>query len=107
MNPTIEITGEFFLLTFPGVDAEGTHTVQIPIGATEVLVRILMNWKEAQPKARKIGNEASPTQYMVDAWLNSNEARVDVRAQAARAAERKRSFEERFGINPDEVELEL
>jgi hypothetical protein len=105
VNPTISIEGDNFALTFPGVESEGSHTTLVPIGATEILIRVLTAWKEAQPHERKIGFAASPTQHMVEKWLTSHEAKVDVRVERARLAARAAEVQEKYGINLEEIEL--
>jgi hypothetical protein len=104
---TIKLEGDTFVLSIPGVEAAGSHEVRIPTYAPELLIRVLSNQANASATyQRKIGFDASPTQYMVEGWLRANEARVDVREQRANAERRAAAIEAKYpGFDLSEIEI--
>jgi hypothetical protein len=108
MNKAVEIKleGDEFVLSIPGVQSIGSHEVRIPTYAPELLIRILANQAQSVSHKRKIGHEASPTQYMVEGWLKANESRVDVRTERERAQARSAAIEAKYpGFDLSEIEI--
>lgn len=98
-NPTIRIVGDNFALTYTSTTSKTERELLIPLSQPAILVRTLRSRQSAADL--RIGNEASPTQHMVEAWLQSNEARIDVREAAAK----REALEEKYSINLDEIEI--
>lgn len=97
--PTIECRdGRNFLLTF--TEGNLSRTLEIPINRPELLAKMLLANHKREGRA-KIGEDGSPIQYMIEKWLTTNEARVDVRS----AAQKAEAAREKYGSLFDEIEI--
>lgn len=66
---TIALSASGLALTFPSDTCGRTHTIEVPlnIGGLKIIQKALR--ARAVEYDRRIGNPASPTQYMVEEWL--------------------------------------
>lgn len=97
--PTIEChDGKNFILTF--TEGNLSRTLEVPVNRPELLAKMLLANHKREGRA-KIGEDGSPIQYMIEKWLNENEARVDVREGYAKAE----AAREKYGSLFDEIEI--
>lgn len=87
-----------------------TRLVTVPVSRPDLLARILMAQAEAasaEEFLRRVGNEASPTEYMVEQWLRSNTPTRPADREAERRAERAAVARARYGELFDTINLDL
>lgn len=99
MKPTVELFGDGFRLFIPSLTAEGGHHVEIPLtlSGLGILRRILKERHEAT----RIGEEGSPVQAMIEAWLA-----LDRKAQATiTTAVQSKPAPDISGLNIGELDL--
>lgn len=70
--PTISLSGLGLSITFPSDHTGRTHTVEVPmnLGGLKIIRKALM--ARQQESDRRIGNHSSPTQQMVNEWLEAD-----------------------------------
>lgn len=90
--------GTHFHVQVPSAtDPSSTREVRIPIGQAHLLARMLQARAVADAKRLRIGNDAAPTQHMIEEWLRADRAaQVQARAEALR---------NKYGNVLDEIEI--
>lgn len=89
------IDGRHFILRIDG------HHITVPADQPKLIVRMLLA-RNARKERARIGSDISnPVQDMVNAWLASNEANVNVRKEQERIEQARA----KFGALFDEVEI--
>jgi len=109
----IDCDGKHYYLRIPNTKGR-YHTVMIPVDRPAALANILIQRNKILNRPQRdrhagnlgIGSEANPTQSMIDAFLASNEARVDVRAEQERLEALARRAE-KYEIDVDTLDLDI
>jgi hypothetical protein len=111
---TITSDGEMFYLSIPGVRNENSsHVVNIPVDRPELLARILVDRHRLLASGARdretlqqltIGNNAAPTQHMIECWIKEH---GDPNVARKRSEEKAARIENKYGIKLDDIDIEV